>query len=105
MNIIIIMAKSSHPSKIMVVHLTDEIVKIRNAQIIVLTPLNYHPNFYYVLSVHQLIDTHKIIDFIIVGRIFDQYRDTKDLMNLLSSSLNFSLHIFVRKISKKIYKM
>jgi hypothetical protein len=92
-----------HPSKITVVHLADEITKVKNTQIIVLTPLNYRPNFYYILPVHQFINTHanKTIDFIIVGRILNYNRDIKDMMNLLSSSLNFSIHIFVRKSSKK----
>jgi hypothetical protein len=95
-----------HPSKIIVVHAAHEIVNIKNAQIIVLTPLNYRPNFYYILPIHQFVDTHihKKIDFIIIGHIYVQYRDTKDLMNFLNSNLKFSLHIFVRKASKKYIK-
>jgi len=93
-----------HPSKITVVHLAGEITKVKNAQIIVLTPLNYRHNFYYILPVHQFINTHanKTIDFIIIGRILNHNRNTKDLINLLNSNLKYNLHIFIRyKTNKK----
>jgi hypothetical protein len=97
-------SKITHHSKIVIAHLAVEIKKIRNAHIIVLTPLIYRPNFYYILPVHRFIDTytHKKIDFVIVGKIYNDFRDVQDLINLLNSNFKFSLHIFIRKIEKFI---